>query len=243
MEVQTTLIPLRITPYSDKNAILSAYSRELGMVSCLLPVGAGREARRRRALLMPLCPVSCLVASTPGRSVLPFRNPVPSPALVSLSADPLKCALALFLADLLGVVLRQSDVDSLLFDYVYASAVRLDGSPQGSLANFHIAFLIGLLGFLGISPDVADYRRGRVFDIRDAVFRDTKPLHGAFLDVNESEYVALLSRMNFSNCHLYKYTRAQRTRVLNGILEYMSLHLSVGLTSLKSLPVLHDLFD
>ncbi len=48
------LIPLRVIPYSDRNSILSAYSRELGRVSFVVPAGAGREARRRRALLMPM---------------------------------------------------------------------------------------------------------------------------------------------------------------------------------------------
>lgn len=243
MEVQTTLIPLRITQYSDKNAILSAYSRELGMVSCLLPVGAGKEARRRRALLMPLCPVSCIVTSTPGRGIMPFRNPVPSPVMVSLTSEPLKCALALFLADVLGVVLRQSDVDRNLFDYIYASIIRLDEAGVSLLANFHLAFLVGMLDFLGISPDVADFSPGMVFDKQDAVFRESPPLHKSYCSVEESKHIVLLARMNYGNCHHYKYTRAERARVLNGILEYISLHMSIDLLSLKSLSVLRDLFN
>ncbi len=241
MNRSLTIIPLRITPYSDRNSILSAYSREMGRISCLLPAGGGREARRRRALLMPLCPVRCEVSVVPGRDVFPMKEPVPDPPLPMLSADPVRCALALFLSELLQTVLRQSESEPALFDFVADAACRLN-SFDVSLSNFHIKFMLCLLDYLGVSPDLGGYHRGMVFDMVDALFRDSAPLHGRFLLAEESEAVALLGRMTWNNLHKYNYTRAQRVRVVEMILQYYTLHVA-NVSGLKSVAVLRDLFD
>lgn len=236
-----TLIPLRITPYSDKNSILSAYSREMGRVSCLLPAGAGRESRRRRALLMPLCPVRCQVSVSPGRDIMPMREPVAWPPLPLLSADPMRCVVALFISEVLQVVLRQNESEPALFDFLVDSAVRLN-SADASIANFHVVFLLRLLGFLGVAPDLGGYCPGMVFDMADACFRTTAPLHGRFLMPDESAALNGIARINWGNSHLYKYTRAQRARVLEVILQYYTLHVA-DLSGLKSVDVLRELFD
>ncbi|MDE6153062.1 MAG: recombination protein O N-terminal domain-containing protein, partial [Muribaculaceae bacterium] len=51
----TTLdcIALRTVRHSDRHSILSAYTRQRGRMSFLIPAGNGREATRRRAMLMP----------------------------------------------------------------------------------------------------------------------------------------------------------------------------------------------
>ena len=235
------LIPLRVIPYSDRNSILSAYSRELGRVSFVVPSGAGREARRRRALLMPMCPGVGVADVVPGKEVLHMRDPQPCPPMQLVVSDPLRASMAMFLSEVLLHVLRQSEGEPALFDFVRNAAVRLN-SPDVVVGNFHIVFLCRLLVFLGIAPDVASYRPGMLFDMADAVFRVSAPMHGRYLTADETAAAAALGRMTWENMHLYKYTRAQRARVLDGLLEYLSLH-HVGLSGLKSLDVMRDLFD
>ena len=212
----------------------------MGRVACLLPAGGGREARRRRALLQPLCPVQCVVSVAPGRDVMPMREPVADPPLPMLTADPMRSVVALFLSEVLANVLRASQGEPLLFDFIADAARRLD-ADDAPLANFNIVFLTHLLDFLGVAPDMGGYRRGMTFDMLDALFRQTPALHGRCLGIEESEAVARIGRMDWDNAHRYKYTRAQRARVLDGILEYYSLHV-VNLSSLKSLAVMRELF-
>lgn len=235
------VIPLRTVRYSDRNSILTGYCRELGRTSFLVPAGAGREARRRRALLMPMCPVECVADVAQGREVYAMRDVEPSPPLPLLSADPVRAAVAMFLSEVMAAVLRQSESEPLLFDFVAAAAERLN-DPDVPVANFHIVFLCRLLGFLGLAPDVADYRPGMVFDLRDGVFRRSAPLHADFLTAQESAAVAALGRITWENMHLYKYTRAQRARVLDGLLDYISVH-HVSLGGIRSLAVTRSLFD
>ena len=54
MYQQLRCVALRTIKYDDRRSIVSAWSEQLGRVSFIVPDGASREARRRRALLMPL---------------------------------------------------------------------------------------------------------------------------------------------------------------------------------------------
>ena len=117
----------------------------------------------------------------------------------------------------------------------------LDRQPTGSVANFHLMFLYGLGRFLGIEPDVSGYRQGMVFDMLDGRFRLSAPMHRHYLDPVQSGAVVALSRMNPANMHLFKMSRHERNQLLDGILQYYSLHYT-GLQSLRSLDVLRELF-
>ena len=62
-------VALRTIKYNEKHSILSAYSLELGRVSFLLPAGSGREAARRRALMMPLGTFECVADIRHGQDI------------------------------------------------------------------------------------------------------------------------------------------------------------------------------
>ena len=102
------IVCLRTVPYSDSSAILWGYSRQMGRASFQVPAGHGREARRRRALTMPMSMVECMVNVVPGRSIYTMRDVMPwgapSPAV---EGDPVKIAIGVFLADLSGSRLRE----------------------------------------------------------------------------------------------------------------------------------------
>ena len=117
----------------------------------------------------------------------------------------------------------------------------LDGIQAVRSANFHICFLWGLGRLLGIEPDTEGYRQGMVCDMIDGVFRVTAPLHRQWLNADESAAVYALSRMNYTNMHLYRMSRLQRNALLDGELRYFSLH-HTPLGAIKSLDVLRVLF-
>ena len=57
--MKLSIVALKVTRYSDAQSILTAYSRELGMVSLALPAGSSRSAVRMRALTMPFGVAEC----------------------------------------------------------------------------------------------------------------------------------------------------------------------------------------
>ncbi len=234
-------IALRTIKYNERNNILTVYSLEAGRVSLLTSAGAGKEASRRRAITMPMSVFRCEVDMRPGREIYNMREPQSCIALHGVHAHPVKSAIAMFLAELLAAVLKESQEDKALFAFLTDAIERLDASHHG-VANFHIAFLYQLGQYVGIEPDISTYMPGRTFDMREGIFRVSPPLHSHYLDGNDSAVLATLSRISWQNAHAYRFSRTERQRVLQLILDYYTLHYE-SLASLRSLDVLRALFD
>ncbi len=234
-------IALRTVRYSDSNNILTAYSLEEGRVSLLVSATASREARRRRAMTMPMSFFECVADMRPGRDISTMNDVRPSMTFVSLMSHPVKVSVALFVAELLGVVLRESQEDVPLFSYLSHAAAELDAADSRRTANFPIHFLYRLGRFIGIEPDTSTYRRGRVFDMLDGTFRDSAPLHRRYIDGNDAGAVYMLSRMTWENYGHFRFSREQRRRILSQIIDYYSVHYT-SLGSLRSLDVMAELF-
>lgn len=236
------LICLRTVRYSDSRAILTAYSREHGRVSLSLAAGQTRGAVRLRALTMPFSLIEVeTTPPPPGREVWPLRTAVPLVVTPLIHGDPSRSTQAMFLAEVLGAVVRQSAPDEALFDFLARSAAVLDRVADDAAGMFHICFLVRLAEVLGVEPDVSTYSEETcVFDLRDGVWRTAPPLHPDRLDGPDARGVWLLSRMTYANMGRYRMSRPERRRTLDLIVRYLSLHI-VPLEGLKSLHVLRSL--
>lgn len=231
------IIALHTTRYNDRHSILAAYSREMGRVSFLVPAGNGREAARRRALLMPLSPVECVAGITRPRHIHHAR-PTGHTAHARHPCRSDQGVVAMFVCEVAATVLREMPGDTPTYAFLLDTAMRLN-DPATPTANFPIAFLYRLGTFIGIEPDVSSWSEGRVLDLVDGTFRATPPMHPHFLPAADSRVVATLSRISWDNLGAYKFTRAERARVLDTILGYYTMHYT-NLSALKSPDVLRS---
>lgn len=230
-------IALRTIKYDDRRSILTAWSRENGRVSMMIQSGAGREAARRRALLMPMSLFEGISDLRPGKEITGLRDVRPMAVFADLHAHPVKSVLCMFLADFLETVLRPSPPDKLLTDYICDSVAALDGLQNPTaIANFHLYFLFHLGRFIGIEPDESSWQPGSVFDTQEGIFRTTAPLHNRYLEGNAAYAVFLLSRMHPENLHTFRFTRNERNAILDNILAYYTLH-HTPVSNLTSLEV------
>ena len=122
-------IALRTVRYSDRNSILTAYTRQGGRLSFLVPAGTGRAAARLRALLMPMGRFECVADIRPGRDIHSIRD-VKAVVLPPV-ADPLRSTIALFVADMLSTLLKEPMSDPLLFDFIDDALRRLGRTARG----------------------------------------------------------------------------------------------------------------
>ena len=67
-------------------------------------------------------------------------------------------------------------------------------------------------------------------------------MHAHLLEGEEASVFANLLRMNFSTRHLFRFSRAQRNRILDVLIDYYRLHLA-AMPELNSPDVLRTLFD
>lgn len=233
-------IVLRTVRHNERNDILSVYTAECGRMSVVVSAGASAATRRRRALTMPLSIIECVVLERPGRELNPIRDLRPSLPLPTLHSDPRRMSIAMFTAELLWHILPEGDSDKGLWRFLADAVTFLDATPD-SVANFHLALLTGMGHYLGISPDTASYRPGRIFDMAGGRFLDTPPTaHRHWLEPDDAAAVHALQRITLTNSHLYTFTREQRARALDLTLQYYSLHYA-PLSRLQSLEILRTL--
>lgn len=234
-------IVLRTVRYNDKNSVVRVYTDRYGMLSFLLPQNNGRTARMRRAQFMPLSLVEIVADITGKRDIYSLRETRALVSLPSLMSDPVKNAVALFITELLSHVIVEQESNGPLFAFICRSVCALDAAERGA-SNFHICFLWNLGRYLGVEPDMSTYEPGAYFDLQEGCFRISRPLAGEYLGPDDSAVLYQISRMNYANMHVFKFSRGDRQRMVGLTLKYFRLHhSSVGL--LRSLDVLADLFD
>ena len=234
-------IVLRTYNYNDKNAIVKVYTDNRGLLSFLLPQSNSKAAKMRRALFQPLALVEIEAVIMPGRDLFRIKNAHCLDPLISIRSNPIKGAICLFLTEILSRAIIEQEQNAPLFSFI-AGSIRYFDRAESGIANFHICFLFNLGVFIGIEPDTENYAKGAYFDMENGVFTNMRPLHQNYLEQAESELLMNLTRINYSNMHLFQFSGAQRTQLLDMILRYYKLHNS-SLGEVKSLATLREMFE
>lgn len=231
-------ITLRTVKYDDSRSIVTVWTRSHGRVALMVPAGQSREARRRRALMMPLGLFEGECDLRPGKQIHTIRDVRPLVVMPSLMSDPVKATVAMFLSETLERILRESMPDEQMTDFIFSSVEWLDSCAAAvGVANFPLVFLYRLGHFLGIAPDESSWQRGSVFDMQEGRFRRSAPMAGHWLDPRQTRGLMLLARMDYGVAARIRLPLAVRREMLDHILEYYTIH-HVALTELRSLAVL-----
>lgn len=239
---KTRGIVLHTLKYSDTALIADIYTEVEGRVSFMVYVSRSKRSKVRPAVLQPLALVELEADLRPGVELQRVREARVAHPLPALPCDPRKATMALYLAEFLYRVLREQAGSPALFDYLWHSVICLDECHEG-LANFHLVFLLHLLRFLGLSPNLDGFAPGTCFDLMAASFTVLPPRqHTHWLPAQETAHIPLLMRFNFRSMRFLRMNRADRARCLERIHEYYRLHLP-GLPEMRSLDVLKEVFN
>ena len=125
------------------------------------------------ALFQPMFPVEFEGLESSRQQMHRFREVRTAFSLQSLPFDVRKSTMALFMAEVLYRLVRESEPNEALFDFVWGSVEALDEAADG-VANFHLWFLSNLCRFLGFSPG-NDYSPDAWFDIAEGHFTSARP--------------------------------------------------------------------
>jgi DNA repair protein RecO (recombination protein O) len=238
---KTRGIVLHALPYNDTYSIIHIYTEDYGRTSYMAARSRGKKSAVTKALFMPLSILEMEVEHLNKREIHRIREAKRCFPLNRLFSDPVKNALALFVAEVLFRVTRETEADPRLFDYLCHSIHLLEDAGRG-VANFHFVFLLRLLHYLGFAPNIESYSEESYFDMQNGVFTNRPPLHPHYLSREESRFFIRLFRITYENMSLYSFSRRERVNVLHKILTYYRLHLP-DFPELKSLPILQSIFD
>ena len=233
-------VVLNTIRYSDKHNIVHIYTDGRGLMSFAVPLGKTPVARMRNSMLMPLSLIEMEAAVRAGRDLALMRDLRRSYSLSTIYSDPSKNAIAMFVSELLAHVIQEPEGNLPLFRYIEQSVRLLEQMP-GQVANFHICFLYHLGAHLGIQPNLDSYREGYWFDMTDGVFVSAVVQGHHHLPPQEAQVIHLLSRMTFANMTVFRFTRDERNRMLDVIINYYRLH-NAAIGTLRSPEILKQLF-
>lgn len=240
MQIKSPVIILRTIKYGDSKMIVDTFTRHGGRQTFVVAVPRSGKARVKKQFFQPMMVLSAEYDWRPKMQFQRFTDVVPSFPYHTLYTDPFKLSISLFISEVLCHALRGEQQDEALFDYIVGSMQWLDGSG-GSVANFHLVFLMRLSLFLGFYPNLDDYNEGDCFDLRAASFSSATPVHRDFLLPAETSKVCLMMRMSLATMHLFRMSRAERNRLVDIIMTYYQIHLP-DFPEMKSLSVVRELF-
>lgn len=234
-------IVLNVRKYNDRNNIVTMFTREKGRVSFISTDGSGKSMQARRARLQPLSVVDSEVNFKATAELQRLGTVSAAEVWTDVYFNPTKRALSLFISEFLYRLLNATMPDAPLFDFLVASFRLLD-RMKTNLADFHIPFLVSLLSYSGIQPDVSGWQEGYVFDFAAGAYVSETESRGPVLKGEEARNVSFVTRINFSNMKSLRLTSMNRRQILYGLLNYYSYHFP-GLGNLKTPEVLRDIFD
>lgn len=240
MLVKTEAIVLHAIKFGESRLIVDMFTREVGRTSFAVPIPKTSKGRLKKQYFQPmtLLEVECDIRQRDQLQKLKDARLLA--AYASIPFSPEKLALSLFTAEFLCHALRAEQQNEPLFVYLYDSMQWLDMIETG-FANFHLTFLIRMSRFLGFYPNLDDYVRGCIFDLRTATFSLQVPTHRDFLQPDDAQRIHTLMRMDFPTMHLFRLSRQERNRITEVLLHYYQLHIP-QFPELKSLDVLKELW-
>lgn len=241
MTEKLTGIVLNVRKYNDKNSVVTLFTRERGRLSFISPSGAGKAANARRARLQPLAVISTELNFKPGNELQRLGSVTAAEVWKDIYFDATKRTITLFISEFLYRLLNATMPDPRLFDFLVESFRFLD-VMKDNVNDFHIPFLVSLLSYSGIQPDVSSYREGYVFEIASGSFVAEFEAKGMTIRGEEAKYVPIISRINFSNMKCLRLNSMNRRQILYSLLNYFSYHFP-GLGSLKSPEILREVFE
>lgn len=236
---KTEGIVLGTTSYNDSYAIAHLFTRDFGRISYLLPLSRGKKAKIRTSLFFPLSVLHLEVEHMPLRSIQRLKEVDRQFPLYELCTNMTKVSFAFFISEFLSYILRESDNNELTFDFLKNSIETLEITETG-LANYHLAFLMGLTRFLGIFPNTEYSNTHTYFDLQHGEFVVNEPMHPYYLKNRETHFLKDLYRIHYGNMHLFKLSRISRNEIVDKLLDYYRLHI-YNFPPLKSLEVLREM--
>ena len=240
MMIKTKAVVLRSIKFGDSKLIVDTFTEQQGRVSFVCRIPKTSHGKIKKQMFQPLSLLEVTFDHRPTVQLQHLKDVRILSPYTSLPFDSFKLGISLFLAEFLYYATKGEQYNNPLYQYIETGLLWLDGCKR-DFSNFHLVFMMKLSLFLGFYPNLDDYHPGDYFDLRQACFTSSLPLHDNFLQAHEAEKISLLMRMNFETMRLFEFSRTERNRCVDLMLSYYRLHIP-GFPELRSLPVLKTLF-
>lgn len=231
-------IVISTVKYGDYSLICRCYTKTFGLRSFLLR-NRSVKGPGKASFFIPLSQVFITPFFQKSTALATIKEVRSAHFYKSLQRHPSKIALAIFLSEFLGIVLKEDQPDPDLFAYLTNSFKKLD-EKENYFADFYLLFIMGLTKFLGFYPNV-DHLDKVYFDLQNGVFISECFDLKTYLSKEDSSLLKRLIALDFSEipprgC----FEKRQRRALLNILLTYYQLQ-HEGFRTPRSLEILSEI--
>lgn len=233
-------IVLHTLKYGDSSMVAWLLTDVGGRRSYMIQgVRSTRGRGSKLALFQPMFVVGFEGLESPRRRMHTLREVQSGLPLRSLPFDIRKSTISLFMAEVLYRLVRESEPNASLFDFVLGSVEALDSLDEG-VANFHLWFLANLSRFLGFFPGNG-YTPGDRFDIREGLYTPDPPAHVLFMSQENARTFNDFVACDVRRLAEIELNRSRRVDFLNALLVYYGYHLD-AVHAVQSVKILQEVF-
>jgi len=150
MLYKTKGIVFRFTPYGETSIIVNIFTASFGLQSYIVNSVRSKSGKSKIALYQPLTLLDLVVYHKENAGIVRIKELSCAHAYQTLSVDPTKSAIGLFMCEILNKTVREQSHASEMCDFIFDSMIRLDSLQHPE--NFHLIFLIRLSKHLGFGP-------------------------------------------------------------------------------------------
>jgi DNA repair protein RecO (recombination protein O) len=239
--LSTPALVLHTTAYSETSVIAKIFTRQLGVRSYILKGVRKGGSRTKQNLLQPLSYLDLVVYNNPKTSINYLKEIAPHrgipQSLASARADEMsRHAMRFFMTELLYKTLREEEPMPDLFDYVVSMVHSQSATVNGQSP---ILFMLSVSRHLGIEPLDNYCSREPLFDMLSGRFQYAGD---QTLDPSTSQLLHYYLQHLHDGTPAPLATLAQRTELINRLLEYFQMHLS-EFRNFKSHEILHSVLQ
>ena len=233
-------IVLHTIKYGDSSMVAYLLTEAGGRRNFMVQgVRSARGRGSKLALFQPMFALEFEGLESPRQQLDRFREVRSGLVLQSIPFDVRKSTVALFMAEVLYRLVKESEPNRALFDFVWGSVEALDALHEGT-ANFHLWFLAHLSRFLGFFPG-NDYSPDAWFDYREGLYTPLRPAHESCMSRENGRILHDLIECDVLLLAEIGLNRTQRVEFLNAMLVYYAYHLD-AVNAVQSVRILREVF-
>jgi len=241
---QTKAIVLKTVNFGETSLIVQAFTEVFGLQSYLVK-GArstGKKGQSLRPYLQPGAILDLVAYHQEEKNLQYIREMRWHKVYQKVFSSVLHHGVAIFMIELMGKFIRQTEPNKVLFDMAELYLVLLDEADPSVVANLPLHFAFSLADELGFRPDGQYSFTQNILDLREGKFTGEWPQHNDSISGKAAQLAhELLQTGHPVTLYRIKMNREQRRELLEAVETYFTLHVD-GFGRMQSLEVLTAIF-
>lgn len=218
---KTKGIVLKTTKYSETSIITKVYTEKFGLQTYIINGVRSAKSKGKSALYQNGNILDMVVYHKESGNIFHVSEVRMDVVYTQIPFDIVKSTSLLFCVELLLKTIKEEEANSSLFQFLNHALIFLD-ETKGSLANYHLVFMLQLSKYVGFFPDDTS---GTFFHLQEGNFQRNPSSASASMNALLSSALRELLHTDFPAAQHLHMDYSIRKELLHKLILYYSLHI------------------